>query len=87
MDKEINRRLFKVCGLAAWQRVSLTLERFNDLTTNDKDKLFENYIQANIEYLEELKHMGKKVAMKIISQAWRTYKSSLVKCWRKIFHE
>jgi hypothetical protein len=30
-----------------------------------------------------LKQNGKKVAMKIISHAWRTYKSRFVKCWRK----
>jgi hypothetical protein len=30
-----------------------------------------------------LKQKGKKLAMKIISHAWRTYKSRLVKLWRK----
>jgi hypothetical protein len=29
--------------------------------------------------LEELKRKGKKVALKIISHAWRSYKSKLVK--------
>jgi hypothetical protein len=29
-----------------------------------------------------LKQKGKKVAMKIISHAWRSYKSKLVKIWR-----
>jgi hypothetical protein len=62
--------------------VSLTLERFDDLSENDKDELFENSIQAYIEYPKELKQKGKKVAMKIISHAWRVYKSQLVKCWR-----
>jgi hypothetical protein len=31
LDDEINTRLSRVCGLAARQRVSLTLERFDDL--------------------------------------------------------
>jgi hypothetical protein len=62
--------------------VSLTLERFDDLTENDKDELFKNSIQSYIEYSEELKQKGKKVAIKIISDAWRTYKSRLVKSWR-----
>jgi hypothetical protein len=44
-----------VCGLAAQQRLLLTLERFNDLIENNKDELFENSIQAYVEYLEELK--------------------------------
>jgi hypothetical protein len=82
LNKEINMRLSRVCGLAARQRMSLTLERFDDLSENDKDELFESSIQAYIEYLKELKQKGKKISMKIISHAWRTYKSSLVKCWR-----
>jgi hypothetical protein len=52
------------------------------LTKNEKDELFENSIQAFIQYLEELKQKGKKLAMKIISHAWRSYKSKLVKIWR-----
>jgi hypothetical protein len=67
--KEINIRLSRVCGLGARQRVSLTLERFDDLTKNDKNKLFDNSIQAYIEYPEEMKEKGKKLAMKIISHA------------------
>jgi hypothetical protein len=39
------------------------------LTENEKDKLFKNSIQAYIEYPEELKQKGKKLAMKIISHA------------------
>jgi hypothetical protein len=62
--------------------VSLTLERFDDLTANKKDELFKNSIQAYVEYLEELKPKGKKVAMKISSHALRTYKRKLMKCWR-----
>jgi hypothetical protein len=79
LDKEINTRLSRVCGLAARQRVLLTLERFNDLSKNDKDKLFKNSIQAYVENPEELKQKGKKVYMKIISHTWRTYKSGLLK--------
>jgi hypothetical protein len=52
------------------------------LTKNEKDKLFEYSIQAYVQYLKELKQKGKKLAMKIISHAWRTYKSKLVKIWR-----
>jgi hypothetical protein len=52
------------------------------LTENENDELFGNSIQAYAEYLEELEQKGKNVAMKIISHAWRTYKSRLVKFWR-----
>jgi hypothetical protein len=52
------------------------------LTENEKDKLFENSIQAYVQYAEELKQKGKKLAMKIISHAWRSYKSKLLKIWR-----
>jgi hypothetical protein len=45
-------RLSMVCGLDARQRLSLTLERFDDLVKNDKDELFENSIQAYVEYPE-----------------------------------
>jgi hypothetical protein len=82
LDKEINMRLSRICGLAARQRVPLTLERFNDLIKNDMDGLFKNSIQAYVQYPKELKQNGKNVAIKIISHAWRTYKSRLVKCWR-----
>jgi hypothetical protein len=54
-------------------------ERFDDLIENEKDKLFKKSIQVYVQYAEELKQMGKKVAMKIISHAWRTYKSKHVK--------
>jgi hypothetical protein len=49
------------------------------LTENEKDELFENSIQAYVQYLEELKQKGKKLDMKIISHAWRSYKSKLMK--------
>jgi hypothetical protein len=52
------------------------------LTKNEKDELFKNSIEAYVQYLGELKQKGKKVAMKIISHTWRSYKSKLVKIWR-----
>jgi hypothetical protein len=75
-------RLSIVCGLATPQRVLLTLERFIDLTKNEKNKLIKNFIQAYVEYPEEPKQKGKNAAMKIISHAWRTYKSRPLKCCR-----
>jgi hypothetical protein len=68
----------KAC-LAAWQRLLLTMQGFDELTENEKDELFKNSIQAFVQYPEELKQKGKKVAMKIISHAWRDYKSELVR--------
>jgi hypothetical protein len=62
--------------------VSLTLPGFNELTKNEKDELFENSIQAYVQYLKELKQKEKKIAMKVISHAWTSYKSKLVKIWR-----
>jgi hypothetical protein len=47
--------------------VSLTLQGFNELTKNEKDKLLENSIQEYVQYPKDLKQKGKKVAMKIIS--------------------
>jgi hypothetical protein len=48
------------------------------LTENEKYELFKNSIQAYVQYPEELKQKEKKLAMKIISYAWRSYKSKLV---------
>jgi hypothetical protein len=36
----VNTRLSRVYGLAARQRVSLTLQGFDELTENEKDELF-----------------------------------------------
>jgi Fe2+ transport system protein B len=82
LDTTINTRLFSVCGLATRQRVSLTMQGCDELTENKKDELFKNSIQAYVQYPKELKKKGKKVAMKIISHAWRSYNSKLVKIWR-----
>jgi hypothetical protein len=41
MDKEINIRLSRVCGLATRQRVPLTEERFDDLSENERNELQE----------------------------------------------
>jgi hypothetical protein len=62
--------------------VSLTLQGFDEFTKNKNDELFENSIQAYVQYPEELKQKGKNLAMMIISHAWRSYKSKLVKIWR-----
>jgi hypothetical protein len=48
LDTTVNMRLSRVCGLAAQQRVSLTLQGFDDLSKNEKDELFKNSIQAYI---------------------------------------
>jgi hypothetical protein len=82
LDTRVNMRLSRVCDLATQQRVSLTLQGFDELTENEKDELFKNSIQAYIQSLEELKQKGKKLAMMIISHTWRSYKSKLVKIWR-----
>jgi hypothetical protein len=69
LDMRVNTRLSRVCGLAARQRVSLTLQGFDELTKNEKDELFKNSIPAYVQYSEELKQKGKKLAMEIISHA------------------
>jgi hypothetical protein len=55
LDMRVNMRLSRVCGLAARQRMSLTLQGFNELTKNENDELFKNSIQAYVQYTEELK--------------------------------
>jgi hypothetical protein len=76
-------RLSRVCGLAARQRVPLTLEKFEYLTEDEKNELFMNSIQRYVVYLEELKEKGRRAAMKGISYSWRGYKNRHVTCLRK----
>jgi hypothetical protein len=40
LDTRVNTRLSMVCGLATWQRMLLTLQGFDELTENKKDKLY-----------------------------------------------
>jgi hypothetical protein len=60
LDTTVNTRLFRDCGLAIRQRVSIILQGFDDLTENEKDELFKNSIQAYVQYLKELKQKEKR---------------------------
>ena len=55
LDQHTLTRLSRVCGLAARQRVPLTLEKFEDLTEDEKNELFTNSIQRYVVYPKELK--------------------------------
>jgi hypothetical protein len=55
LDLIVNTRLSMVCGLATQQRVSLTMQGFNELIKNEKDEFFENSMEAYVQYPEELK--------------------------------
>jgi hypothetical protein len=82
LDQRMPMRLSRVCGLAARQRVPLTLEKFQDLTEDEKNELFANSIQRYVVYPEELKEKEKREAMKG-SHSWKGYKIKLVTCLRK----
>jgi hypothetical protein len=45
LDQHTLTRLSRVCGLTTWQRVLLTIEKFEDLTEDEKNELFVNSIQ------------------------------------------
>jgi hypothetical protein len=45
LDQRTLMRFSRVCGLAARQRVPLTLEKFEDLTEDEKNEFFTNSIQ------------------------------------------
>jgi hypothetical protein len=83
LDQRTLTRLSRVCGLADWQRVSLTLEKFEALTEDEKNEFFVNSIQRYVVYPEELKEKGKRATMKVTSHSWRGYKNRLVMCLRK----
>jgi hypothetical protein len=44
LDQRTLMRLSRVCGLTDWQRVPLTLEKFEDMTEDEKNELFANSI-------------------------------------------
>jgi hypothetical protein len=45
LDQRTLTKLSRLCGLVAWQRVPLTLEKFEDRTEDEKNELFANSIQ------------------------------------------
>jgi hypothetical protein len=45
LDQRMLMRLSRVSGLAARQRVPLTLEKFEDLIEDEKNELFVNSVQ------------------------------------------
>jgi hypothetical protein len=53
LDQRTLTRLSRVCVLATRQRVSLTLEKFEDLTEDEKNELFVNSIQRYVVYPDE----------------------------------
>jgi hypothetical protein len=53
-------RLSRVCGLAARQRVPLTLEKFEDVTEDEKNELFVNSIQRFVTCLRKEQNPFKK---------------------------
>jgi hypothetical protein len=55
LDTKVNAGLSTVCGLAARQRVPLAFQGFDYLIENKKDELFQNSIQAYVQYPKELK--------------------------------
>jgi hypothetical protein len=83
LDQRTLMGLSRVCGLATWQRVPLTLEKFEDLIEDERNELFMNSIQRYIVYPEEPKEKGKRAVMNDISHSWRGYKNRLVTCLRK----
>jgi hypothetical protein len=78
LDQHTLTKLSRVRGLAAQQRLLLTLEKFKDMIEDEKNELFTNSIQWYVVYPEELKEKGKRAAMKGISHSWRGYKNRLV---------
>jgi hypothetical protein len=60
LDMTVNMRLSRVCSLASQQMVSLTMQGYDELTKNEKKELFKNYIQAYVQYSEELNRRGRR---------------------------
>ncbi|KAJ1255962.1 hypothetical protein BS78_K127600 [Paspalum vaginatum] len=64
--KEKNR-LRRLAGIIARQRLSLVMPTFKSLKSEEKWKLFDNYITPHLEFPPDIKELGCKKAMKLIA--------------------
>jgi hypothetical protein len=65
-------------NLIAWERVPLTLPKFDDLTVDQKNALFNDGVNTFLEFPENMKAKACRAAMKMIAKLWRSHKSKLV---------
>ena len=56
----------------------MTLPKFNDLTVDQKNALFNDGVNTFLEYLEKMKAKACRAAMKMITKLWRSHKSKIV---------
>jgi hypothetical protein len=72
------QRLQKLAGLIARERVPLTLPKFNGLTVDQKNALFNDGVNTFLEFPENIRARAFRAAMKMIAKLWRSHKSNLV---------
>ena len=65
-------------GLNSQERVPLTLLKFDDITVDQKNALFNDGVNTFLEFPENMKAKACKATMKMITKLWRSHKSKLV---------
>ena len=73
------RRMKRLAGLIARQRLPLTLLSFDALTETQREKLFQDYVQPWLEFEEPLQAKASNMLMRMVNKSWRTHKSDLVR--------
>ena len=77
-EKNALQMLRKLACLNARGRVPLTLPKFNDLTMDQNNTLFNDGVNTFLEFPENMKAKAYRAAMKMIAKLWRNHKSKLV---------
>ena len=74
-EKKALQRLWKLACLNARERIPLTLPKFNDLTVDQKNALFNDGVNTFLEFPKNMKAKAYRSAMKMIAKLWRNHKS------------
>jgi hypothetical protein len=72
------RRMRKLASLIARERLKLTMPSFNQLDDEERDRLFDEYVQPKLKFDDHLRDTTCYMMMRMINHSWRTYKSDLV---------
>ncbi|TVU33801.1 hypothetical protein EJB05_15609 [Eragrostis curvula] len=72
------RRMRKLAGLIARQKVSLLLPNFAALKKKGKKDLFDSWVMPYLEFNEDMYAKALKRAMKGIAKCWRDHKCKLI---------
>lgn len=78
-EKKPRLRMKRVVGLIARQQLPLTLPEFGVLSDDDKEALFNDYVQPFLEFPKDMKQLTLKKAMMMVARSFRNFKNILKK--------